>query len=280
MKKTKRAKIFTLLFAVIFLAASCGILTKCRIPEEMLPEYENEYYRYAVREESGKYPKGYIVGFTELGLKQEYLILPNAINDIPIIDFGYERKIGYLPMWGQRYIWYGYHPSIKKLFAPFIPFEGQWKSLLFRDSMGVGNGYLVQWKSLYPDGLRDILQKGEIVFYKAAEEYFAKEINKGERYFEKDKLANLVYKLNYRGAPDGGYYWVDSYDNSVAEFIPPAPTREGYTFAGWYKESACQNAWDFATDKTGDEIIILKDTILEDYDDREVTRLYAKWEQA
>ncbi len=133
---------------------------------------------------------------------------------------------------------------------------------------------------MYPDGLRDILQKGEIVFYKAAEEYFAKEINKGERYFEKDKLANLVYKLNYRGAPEEGYYWADSYDNSVAEFIPPAPTREGYTFAGWYKESACQNAWDFATDKTGDEIIILRDTILDDYDDREVTRLYAKWEQA
>ncbi len=27
--------------------------------------------------------------------------------------------------------------------------------------------------------------------------------------------------------------------------IPPAPSREGYVFDGWYKEAACINAWDF-----------------------------------
>ena len=29
---------------------------------------------------------------------------------------------------------------------------------------------------------------------------------------------------------------------------PTAPTKTGYTFGGWYKESGCTNAWDFATD--------------------------------
>ena len=29
---------------------------------------------------------------------------------------------------------------------------------------------------------------------------------------------------------------------------PAAPTRTGYTFGGWYKEAACTNAWNFATD--------------------------------
>ena len=29
---------------------------------------------------------------------------------------------------------------------------------------------------------------------------------------------------------------------------PTNPTRTGYTFGGWYKESGCTNAWDFATD--------------------------------
>lgn len=28
----------------------------------------------------------------------------------------------------------------------------------------------------------------------------------------------------------------------------PKPSRSGYTFGGWYKESACQNAWNFAID--------------------------------
>jgi len=39
---------------------------------------------------------------------------------------------------------------------------------------------------------------------------------------------------------------------SVAEngFVtePPAPTRSGYTFGGWYKDKACTEPWDFKTD--------------------------------
>ena len=41
---------------------------------------------------------------------------------------------------------------------------------------------------------------------------------------------------------------------------PVDPTKEGHTFAGWYKESACTNAWNFATD------VVTADTTL-----------YAKW---
>ncbi len=43
---------------------------------------------------------------------------------------------------------------------------------------------------------------------------------------------------------------------------PADPTKSGYTFAGWYKEPALTNAWNFASDKvTGD------------------MTLYAKWEK-
>lgn len=41
---------------------------------------------------------------------------------------------------------------------------------------------------------------------------------------------------------------------------PTAPTRAGYTFAGWYKDSLLQTAWNFATDKVTAN-----------------TTLYAKW---
>lgn len=44
---------------------------------------------------------------------------------------------------------------------------------------------------------------------------------------------------------------------------PTAPTAEGYTFGGWYKEKAATNAWDFSTD-----------TVTKD------VTLYAKWTQA
>jgi len=41
---------------------------------------------------------------------------------------------------------------------------------------------------------------------------------------------------------------------------PTAPTADGYTFGGWYKESTCENAWDFGND-----------TVVAN------TTLYAKW---
>ena len=44
---------------------------------------------------------------------------------------------------------------------------------------------------------------------------------------------------------------------------PSAPTANGYTFGGWYKESECQNEWNFATDTVTESIT-----------------LYAKWTEA
>ena len=42
---------------------------------------------------------------------------------------------------------------------------------------------------------------------------------------------------------------------------PTAPTKTGYKFAGWYKETGCLNAWNFSNDKVTENIT-----------------LYAKWE--
>ena len=44
--------------------------------------------------------------------------------------------------------------------------------------------------------------------------------------------------------------------------LPEPPTREGYTFTGWYKDSVCYTLWDTETD-----------TVTED------TTLYAGWKQ-
>ena len=63
-------------------------------------------------------------------------------------------------------------------------------------------------------------------------------------------IANVSYIYNYEESPNDGYYWVDNYDNSLIEYMPPEPTREGYTFDGWYKEEDCINKWDFTSDIT------------------------------
>jgi uncharacterized repeat protein (TIGR02543 family) len=49
-----------------------------------------------------------------------------------------------------------------------------------------------------------------------------------------------------------------SYNTTIV--VPTAPTRPGYTFGGWYKESACTNAWSFTADVV-----------------TTATTLYAKW---
>ena len=56
------------------------------------------------------------------------------------------------------------------------------------------------------------------------------------------------------------------------EFVPENPTREGYTFGGWYKEESCENKWDFNNDRLPE---IKKgaqgETLYQE------TKLYAKW---
>ncbi|MBP7222205.1 MAG: InlB B-repeat-containing protein, partial [Sedimentibacter sp.] len=45
-----------------------------------------------------------------------------------------------------------------------------------------------------------------------------------------------------------------NYNTTIS--TPTAPTRTGYTFVGWYKESACTNVWSFSTDKVSGNITL------------------------
>ncbi len=60
-------------------------------------------------------------------------------------------------------------------------------------------------------------------------------------------------------------FTVEPITASVLTEPNPAPTEEGYTFGGWYKEAACSNVWNFGTATTPG------DTVTAD------TTLYAKW---
>lgn len=94
------------------------------------------------------------------------------------------------------------------------------------------------------------------------------------------KIANISYLYNYDGAPNGGWYWVDSVAESTIEFIPPVPNRDGYIFGGWYREPECVTAWDFENDVTGEEIVL--EPYNYDYSaymPYSGISLYAKWER-
>ncbi len=85
--------------------------------------------------------------------------------------------------------------------------------------------------------------------------------------------ANTTYCFNYEGSPNEDIFFINDFERGgKIENTPYEPLRDGYTFAGWYKEPECISAWDFE-----------KDTLSapEYYENGELkyieTKLYAKW---
>ena len=86
--------------------------------------------------------------------------------------------------------------------------------------------------------------------------------------------ANISYFFNHEGSPNRNYFFIDIIEESGKLTKPPYdPKREGYTFAGWYKDEACTEIFDFDND------------IVEINFDEEGNRiyeefcLYAKWDK-
>ena len=84
-----------------------------------------------------------------------------------------------------------------------------------------------------------------------------------------DAWVNVVYYLN---EGTDVVHFADDLDGEKITFLPPEPTREGYAFGGWYKESECITAWDFEHDFVP----------VKEYDEEgnylfQETLLYAKW---
>lgn len=99
--------------------------------------------------------------------------------------------------------------------------------------------------------------------YVPAEEFELFKNELSEYYSGSLLKANVAYFSNY---DENNYYYIDYYENGEEIlYIPPEPQREGYSFDGWFKESACINEWDFEVDT-----IQFSDEIQE-------IKLYAKW---
>jgi len=84
--------------------------------------------------------------------------------------------------------------------------------------------------------------------------------------------ANVAFMFNYKENPNQGYFFVDLIETTCTITPPPYnPKREGYTFAGWYKEPECITPWNFDTDVITIEFDEEGNRIYEE------VCLYAKW---
>ena len=84
-------------------------------------------------------------------------------------------------------------------------------------------------------------------------------------YNTSDKKVTVYYPMkvtfNMNGHGNATSSQVVAYNGTVTE-PTTAPTATGYTFGGWYKESSCTNAWNFATDTvTADKTLYAKWTV-------------------
>ena len=209
----------------------------------------------------------YVMGLTEYGQKQSYLIFPEFYNEHKVLNIGYDDSEG---LWAQRLVGEFKSSKLKRLYFNF-GFEPNYASIQFATyDIYLPNCYVVLWVSSSRDDLFSN-HKGYIFGYNAYKNN--NYVLSTKEYIS--KIGNVSYMYNYEECPNDGYYWVDNYTNSVIEFIPPVPIREGYEFKGWYKESECINIWDFDSDILGDDIIIDSYDSITEYTG---TYLYAKWE--
>ena len=254
MRKYIKKVINIILVLIIFIS-----LTSCRKPDNfgMLEEKECGIYRYAVREFNDGRIEGYLLGLTEEAKELKEIIIPEYLDGVQIVGFGYEWSTGFMTVkeyadfrnvekmyFNFEMTDYNKFSSYRTIFNYYPPLYLIWDEHLDLPTSSI-YGYNIYLDMLWIHSI-------SFIYY----------------------LANVSYMYNYDNCPNDGYYWVDSYDESIITFIPPNPEREGYIFDGWYKEEECINKWDFNTDITGEELIIEYENQYEEYPG---IYLYAKW---
>ena len=71
-----------------------------------------------------------------------------------------------------------------------------------------------------------------------------------------EEPAELIYSAIFNSQSGSTVAKINNIISGTSITEPIAPTRSGYTFNGWYKESGCINKWDFNTDIVTHNVIL------------------------
>ncbi|MGI6594567.1 MAG: InlB B-repeat-containing protein [Christensenellales bacterium] len=231
----KPIMVFVSMLVILTLGLSaCG---GCNLVEN---EKSNEYFVYMPILFESKEEKNYITlrGLTDAGEKLEYIVIPDEIEGYPVkvLDGGANAS------------------NLKKIYisknVESVLGGGYW--------LGVGKKY----KTLHTRFNCTNSSVGRFLYpyipSLAEENYKRIELNYS--------IANLNYLLNYENSTNGGVHFID--DLEVGEKIvvaPPMPTREGYTFKGWYLDEECTEIFNMIKYVRSD--------------DDGIMHVYARWEE-
>ena len=242
----KKNLIFLVIFLVSFIGSGCSY-----------NRYEDENFTYYKMKVSDECVYS-VTGLTEIGKTKDVLIFPVEYNEART----YIKNSNLGPGSGKI------NSSNLKLFLPkeFTYVREYYFRFIYDEKNVNGTNKLIilsnDPKNLdlsEVKNLKNILVSNQIY---NTDKYSDYSFNR----------ANVSYNYNYDESPNGGYYWIDDYDGEIISFVPPTPSRDDYTFMGWYKEPECINEWDFNHD-----VVPSKEFIENEYIYKE-TILYAKWE--
>ncbi len=263
-------KIFLILLSIIvFLSiASCGESTLSRY-------YGNSIYYDAIEVGDvvvAKRPDGYyqMVKFTDAAYSKEVVVIPSHINGKPLIGIGIFPAT-FVDNWGRTYRcdYYALYDHDNYAYGRLSPFKELNAKVIYIGAHHQNSRIFS--KILESEKLEKVVSTScdNFDFYdKYDPTCFHSETAMSVvtvKKHEDDVIANINFYIN---DSTNSLYWIDYETSENLIFEPPLPYRDGYEFAGWYKEPECINAWDFDNDK-----------IEASNDENNLTKLnlYAKW---
>lgn len=268
-------------FGLSILLFTAIIMSGCRCALLEHTFYESGFYIYDVHNKKDK--TATIVGLTDSGKEQEVLIIPQTIGNYTVVkisstDYDSERVD---KQFGAGHGMFN-SDNLKRVYIPIL-LESH--SPYFSDKFFGGNkidalvmmhlDYLHNWEE------KSVRLAANEYFRLMHKEHFSPQVVKG--YINDDFScinilpANVSFLYNYANAENDGYYWVDDYSGTAISVIPEEPTREGFTFEGWYKESEGLNKWDFEKDIIPKKEYGTYENSSNKYYTYNETKLYAKW---
>ena len=202
--------------------------------------------------------KFYYIGHISSTGDNSPLYIPDEINGIPVIGIGHSAMVGNYSITIS---------GIEKIYFPWSINYSPHRQITYI----AGTEYII---SASTTTLIDELDKAHIFII--PNEFYEKKVKHRASLNNINCTVpgNVSYFFNYDNNPNDGYFFVDLIEETGKLTKPPYdPKRDGYKFAGWYKEEGCTNQWNFETDtvtinfdKNGERIY-------------EEIKLYAKWEQ-
>lgn len=266
------------LFTVCILLVSTIAMNACNIDYNKLPEGQNEYFHYVIKEDSDGKKFLIIDKITELGTQQKNLIIPKEINGIEVLSitrrYYYQNDLGnYRKVTADKI----FVPNIRRRSMGHTIFDNPDKKVLLIEVEPITYDWFdAAYAMKYPLTIRvkfpELVQPEDEYTYKAnvlfMNNYFIQhtesEIAKKEKELENDTRLNeaqkqeeLQFFIEEEVRVNYGYAWIDYLEEGEElEVIPSAPKRDGHRFDGWYLESDCVNKADLTTITKGPENII------------------------